>query len=30
MIHMVPHCAVYTGSMTSGISFTNEIAPVTW
>ncbi len=29
MIHIVPHCAMYTGSMTQGISLTNVIAPVT-
>ena len=30
MIHMVAHCAMYTGSITLGISFTNVMAPVTW
>lgn len=30
MIHIVPHCAMYTGSITRGISFTNVMAPVTW
>jgi hypothetical protein len=25
-----PHCAIYTGSMTHGISFTNVMAPVIW
>lgn len=25
-----PHCPMYTGSMTHGISFTNVIAPVMW
>ena len=30
MIHMEPHCAVYTGSITQGISFTNVMAPVMW
>ena len=30
MIHIVPHCAMYTGSITRGISLTNVMAPVTW
>ena len=30
MIHIVPHCAVYTGSITQGISFTKVMAPVMW
>jgi hypothetical protein len=30
MIHMVPHCAVYTGSITRGTSSTNEMAPDVW
>ena len=30
MIHIVPHCATYTGSITRGVSFTNVIAPVMW
>ena len=30
MIHIVPHCAMYTGSTTRGVSFTNVTAPVTW
>ena len=25
-----PHCAIYTGSITHGISFTNVMAPVMW
>ena len=25
-----PHCAIYTGSMTHGISFTKVMAPVMW
>lgn len=30
MIHIVPHCALYTGSITFGVSFTKVIAPVMW
>ena len=30
MLHMVPHCAMYTGSITVGTSFTNVMAPVMW
>ena len=30
MIHMVPHCAMYSGSITQGISFTKVMAPVMW
>ena len=30
MIHIVPHCAMYTGSITVGTSFTNVMAPVMW
>ncbi len=30
MIHMVPHWAMYTGSMTHGISSTKLMAPVMW
>ena len=30
MIHIVPHCATYTGSITVGTSFTNVMAPVMW
>ena len=30
MIHIVPHCAMNTGSITLGVSFTNVIAPVMW
>ena len=28
MIHIVPHCARYTGSITFGVSLTNVMAPV--
>jgi hypothetical protein len=30
MIHIVPHCAMYTGSMTHGTSLMNVMAPVMW
>ena len=30
MIHIVPHCAMNTGSITSGTSLTKEMAPVMW
>ena len=30
MIHIVAHCATYTGSITFGVSLTKVMAPVTW